>query len=383
MKIECSFQVELPFVLNLPTQGFDVATAGGTLRLDVSNDCYVVQFLSGNDSRSPGMLIGALPDLSAQLGQQLGSPPAKRLRTFVRHGFAVDVAEADLPAISPDEVFQAMQREIIVASASPRSLPMEDLDRQARASLESLSDETKASFVRQERARRRGQAELHRLDSFFLQALNRLIRWYAVEMRDFFVEEVGLHQLAATTTRGVLHTIVVDGRQVEAIPVVGKVPPLLNFPWMQHNPATVASLVGRLAAQDDPDFADVLVLRAKHLLERTSYRNAIAEAAASLEVAVARAIRRVMTVAGRTVAEINTELGNTKTNFPRRAEVTLKMWCGKGVLELDAGLWAQIKQDRTQHRHAVVHSDREPVASDAEAVVERFAKMTDLVRKNC
>lgn len=49
----------------------------------------------------------------------------------------------------------------------------------------------------------------------------------------------------------------------------------------------------------------------------------------------------------------------------------------------DALLWDQIKKDRTQHRHAVIHSDREPLEADAEAVVDRFVKMTDLVRKNC
>jgi hypothetical protein len=381
MKIECSFQVELPFVLNLPTQGFDVVTAGGTVRLDISNEYYVVQFWNGNDPRSAGMLLGSLADLSARTGQQLTSPPAKKLRTVVRHDFAVDVIENDLPTVSSDEEFQAMQREVILAS--PEHLAKDELDQRAKAALDGLNAESRASFVLHERVRRRGQTELHRLDPYFLQALNRLIRWYAVEMQDFFVEEVGLHQLAATTTRGVLRTIAVDGRQLEAVPVVGKVPPLLHSPWMKPNAAAVTSLAGRLAAADDPDFADVLVLRARHLLERTAFRNAIAEAAASLEIAVARAIRRAMSAAGKTTADIDAELAKTKMKFPERAEVTLKSWCTKGALELDAPLWAQIKQDRTQHRNAVVHSDREPLAADAEAVVERFAKMTVLVRKNC
>lgn len=381
MKIECSFQVELPFVLNLPTQGFDVATAGGVLRLEVSNDCYVIQFWNGNDPRSAGMVIGALPDLSARLGQQLTSPPAKKLRTLVRHDFSIEVTEADLPGLSADDEFQTMQSEVVRTVAEHMS--KEELERRARSALDALNADSRASFVLRERVRRRAQAELSRIDPQFLQALNRLIRWYAVETHDFFVEEVGLHQLASTTTRGVLRTVIVDGVQIEAIPVVGKVPPLLHTPWMRPDPAVVASLQGRLAAQDDPDFADVLVLRARHLLERMAFRNAIAEAAASLEVAVARAIRRAMTAAGKTVAEIDAELAKTKMNFPQRAEVTLKTWCAKGVIELDAALWTQVKQDRTQHRNAVVHSDREPLAADAEAVVDRFAKMTDLVRKNC
>jgi len=381
MKIECSFQVELPFVLNLPTQPFDVVTPGGSLQLHVSNDYFALEFWNGADPRSAGFAIGELADLSARAGKQLTSPPAKKLRTVVRHDFGIEVVETDLPPLSADDEFQTMQSEVIRAVAEHMS--KEDLEQRAREELDGLNAESRAAFTLRERIRRRAQAELSRVDPYFLQALNRLIRWYAVETQDFFVEEVGLHQLAATTTRGVLRTVAVDGVQIEAIPVVGKVPPLLHTPWMRPAPATVTSLQGRLAAQDDPDFADVLVLRAKHLLERTAYRNAIAEAAAALEVAVARAIRRAMHAASKTTSEIDAELAKTKMKFPERAEVTLKAWCTKGVLELDSPLWTQVKQDRTQHRNAVVHSDREPLQADAEAVVDRFAKMTDLVRKNC
>src|SRR5687768_675346 len=106
MKIECSFQVELPFVLNLPTQGFDVATPGGQLRLEVSNVCFALQVWNGSEPRSTSVLIGTLPDISARMGQQLTSPPAKKLRTVIRHDFTFEVVDADLPPLSADDQLQ-------------------------------------------------------------------------------------------------------------------------------------------------------------------------------------------------------------------------------------------------------------------------------------
>jgi hypothetical protein len=51
---------------------------------------------------------------------------------------------------------------------------------------------------------------------------------------------------------------------IETIPVVGKIPPLTRV-WLKHLPATVMTLQTRPPVADDPDFAQVLVIRARHL----------------------------------------------------------------------------------------------------------------------
>jgi hypothetical protein len=380
MKFVLVVQAELPFMLNLDSRSFSIAVSGGSVVLDVDNEAHVVKVQNPSSPEGVSMLIGGLSDLAAMLQTDAGRLPATKLRTVVRAQAEREVDEAALPPVPATELTALMMSEL-VRSSSPVS--QDQLEAAANDTLSKMSPEHKAAFLLRERQRRYGQGALSKLQDDFVTALNRLIRWYSVDCSDFFVEEVGLHQLAATTTRGVLRTSSVDGKVIETIPVVGKIPPLMTRAWLKHPPATLATLEAHLLAADDPDFARVLVIRARHLLERTAFRNAIAEAAASLEVAVARAIRRKMNAAGKTDAQVDTELEITKMNFPQRAEHYLKKWCTYGVLELDAGLWAQLKTDRIQFRNQVVHSDREPLAAEAHDVVERSVRMTELVLSRC
>lgn len=377
MKIECSLEVELPFVLNLSERTFTVLVEGQQVELAVSNERFSVGFWDGSNPRSIALAMGTIADLAPRFGKLIPGPTASKLKTVISHTFAMDVEDGELPSVPDEDLVAVVQGDLV----TPSDPPQQDLESVAKKVVADLSADDLASFRRREQGKRRAREELSNREQLYLQALNRLIRWYAVKTGDFFVEEVGYHQLAATITRGVLRTVSLDGVQVESIPLVEKVPPLVKSPWMRPSPSVVAELETSLQAAADPDFADVLALRAKHLLERTSYRSAIAEAAASLEVAVARAIRSAMVAAGKTSAEIDAELDQTKMNFPKRAEETLKAWCVQGTIELDSTLWTQVKVDRKAHRNAVVHSDREPLRSDAEDVVARFTNMTKLVRQ--
>lgn len=376
MHFRLLLQVELPFVVNLPSQKYTVLVSPGrTFELDLDNECHAAGIPT---QRGDALLLGRLADMSATLSAYSGGlVRLSKLRTVVSHTIEIDAAPGDLPPAPPD-LMPTIQRELLLAGHT-HATPEESREA-AEGVLLTLPPEQQADLRLREQQLAYARQQMADTDEDLILAVNRLIRWYSTVAEDFFVEEVGLHQLASTTTKGVLRSIFVDNRQLECVPVVGKVPPLMRSPWMRLPQATVDVIAAKVAQVDDPDFVKVLEKRARYLLERTAFRNAVAEAAAALEVSIARAIARKMRAALKTDAEIDAELESTNMNFPRRAEVTLKNWCGRGTQDLDNAAWTQIKVDRKNVRNAVVHGDREPSKAEAEEVVERFLGMTALVQ---
>lgn len=373
MKFELSLQVELPFVLNLPSQAFNVALpSGSNMTIEVDNDMVMVQMQNRTS------IHGRRANLAALLKVPEADLPAEKMRTVLSHYLEEDAIEADLPAVDDPTLVDCLTRQHLDPTLTP-----EQLRKRSEDAFSQMSSQDRDALRLRERQRVFGQILVRGLTGSFLLAINRLIRWYTIDCEDFFVEEVSFHQLAGTRLLGVLHRIVVDGAQLECIPLVGKAPPIFPKPWRTHSPATITALEAHIGSMDDPDFAKVLVRRAQHLLERSAFRSAIAEAAASLEVAVARAIRKAMVGAGHSSQAVDVELAKTKMNFPQRAELTLKHWCTVGVKELDLTLWTQLLLDRTAFRNAVVHSDREPNEAEARDVVDRFTKMTGEVLAKC
>ncbi|NOJ81605.1 hypothetical protein [Myxococcus xanthus] len=373
MRFTYKLQCELPFTLCLPNETFHVALGDGpTFSLGVNNETYSLRFISNGKMStafaSREMLLANFPDLQTH-------DFSEKMRTVVFHEEHEDIDEASLPAL--DNLVECMEEDLVKQGArydAPTALAAD-----AKQRLADLSGPELTEFKLRHQQLFHARPKRLPLASDFLRATNRLIRHYMVEVDDPFVEEIGLGHLALTTMLGIFIEFSVDGLVLESAPFVDKVPLVLKRPWRPITLENTLSIHKGVGAPASPDFARVLLRRAENLVERTAYRNAIAEAAAALEIVVAKSIQRAMASQGKSQSEIDTELDSTKFDFQKRAKTQLKNWRGKGASDLDPSLWTQIVSDRRNHRNAIVHSDREPSETDARDVVARFRRMAELI----
>jgi hypothetical protein len=373
MRFTYKLQCELPFTLCLPNETFHVALGDGpTFNLDINNEAYSLRCSSNNKASTAfgtrEMLFANFPGLQTH-------DVSEKMRTVVLHEEHEDIEETSLPAL--DNLIERMEEDLLKQGArydDPTALAAD-----AKQRLADLSGPDLTEFNLRHQQLFHARPKRLPLVREFLRATNRLIRQYMVEIDDPFVEEIGMGHLALTTMLGIFIEVSVDGLVLESGPFVDKVPLVLKHPWRPTTPENILSIHKGVGAPASPDFARVLLRRAESLVERTAYRNAIAEAAAALEIVVTKSIQRAMASQGKSQSEIDTELDSTKFDFQKRAKIQLKSWRGKGAADLDPSLWTQIVSDRRNHRNAIVHSDREPSEEDARDVVARFRRMAELI----
>lgn len=252
---------------------------------------------------------------------------------------------------------------------------------EAKEAMDKLSESEKTTFL-DSTAKRLIAMKIFSAVEFrnFHLALNALIRLYMINFKDQFVEEVAMHQLAGTFTNGIFRGIVCDGKQIDSVSEVGKVPPIMRRPWLSYPPAKIEEFKHQLAAKFQPDPVDLLCVRSRSQLERGANRSAIVEASAALETAVARKIRAGFKAQGKTDAEIEACLEKTKMNFPVRANQTLNDAIGKSITQIDNGLWVNVLTHRDNYRHKIAHSDAEPPNADSEKAVNDFTALALLVK---
>ncbi|NOK33640.1 hypothetical protein HMI49_10560 [Corallococcus exercitus] len=376
MDFKFSTQCELPFVLNLPDGPYRVAlNQNNAYTITISNQLFSLNFTSNNKKYTA---FGSIEQISTQLNipEDEVAHAATKLRTVTNYSWGEKLDIVNLPQLTIS-LNECMQSELL--RHDRKDLIGDNLQISTQREIDILTTEQLLDFETFQRQKLYARQSIPQASDRFLSALNRLIRWYMALINDPFVEEVGFHQLGATSTLGIQFAATVDGKMLESAPFVGKAPSILKSPWRPITDEIAATIQKHLDSASEPDFAAVLLRRAEHSIEITAFRNAIAEAATALEIAVARAIRRGMIKQGKSENDITSELGKTKSRFPQRAEDALRHWCGKGVLELDPVLWAQIRADRASHRNAIVHSDLEPLESETREITARFRKMAEMI----
>jgi len=370
MLIEVAFRVELPFVLNLPDDVYSVTLPEGTtIDVELNNNLY--GFLIIENGR-------VLTRLLSKAEVERSAIPAHKLKTFIILKISEEHELGNLPELDNGQILEHIKGEIVKARPINVSGPIADED--AQNIWDNTSPENKFLFVLQKRAEFCARNIIQSNENPFIKCINLLIRKYSIEFDDIFVEEISLHQLGSRLTKGI-HTISkADGHEIDNSHIAEKFPPILNSPWFNWPIPKIDSFRNELGKPTEPNFIKVLQQRAKNMLEKRMTRSSIVEAAAALEISVARKINEKMLAAGKIPTEVEQELENTKMDFPTRAEQQLKTWnSGIGVIEIDNALWNRILNHRRQFRNSVVHSDNEPDLADANLVVTDFIEMTEKI----
>ena len=374
MKIDCTEQIELPFMLNLPSGVYRVGGVATPYLLHVAQE-QIVGYLE--DGR---FAIGTAVTIKQQLGEQIKVAHWQPLRTLVAHTTSIELAEADLPLLDEKELHQAMQSRIIGESPTTFANRTEDLEAEATKRLSELDKEASGEFLRaesvREYARRLANAEL------FVANLNRLIRLYMAQFNDFFVEEVTLHQLASNTPlRGVFTFVACDGKPVHFYGHVGKIPPIMFKQWQNYPEPNLQKFGKLLESGQQPDAIDLMSVRSRNCLEKGAYRSAIVEASAALDLALSSKIREGLKAKGQSDTDISEMLRKRENQgFADRAKGILQSATGTTVPALDNTLWAEVSKHRTAIRQGVTHSNAEPEKAEAEKVVNDFLRLAQLIR---
>jgi hypothetical protein len=376
LKFECFYRVELPFVLNLPDGDYVIPLDIGTIVLQIAQNQLAVPV---NSSLETNYRFGSPEELATMFGEKLYTSYPFALRTNVKLNHSLFVEEDDLVKPTEAQVIEEYVRVLIVTKKFSNS--GEALFQEAKNAVEKLSEPEKAAFLNLTSKRLTALKIFNPVEfRYFHRALNTLIRLYMINFKDQFVEEVAMLQLGSTMTTGIFRAIFCEGKQIDSVSELGKVPPMMKRPWLSHPQEKIEEFKNQLAAKFQPDPVDLLCVRSRSQLERGANRSAIIEASAALETAVARRIYAGFKAQGKTDAEIETCLENTKTKFSKRANQTLKDAIGKSIAQINNGLWKNALNHRDNYRNKIAHSDAEPPNAESEKVVNVFTALALLVK---
>lgn len=364
MEITRHILCELPFILNLPAGDYDVPLPSGVMTLQVIHGLFATHLAHQQFAIASAEAI------------RTGIPNYQRyhhqpLRTVLRHTLRVDVPQEQLPACGEAELIEDITAEAI-RDLRGEGGP-EGADAEGRRRLEALGAEERERRCLHGAVRRytNGLLPNHRE---FLDAINVLIRLYMQRFNDFFVEGIGLHQLASQfPLLGVYIEVVFGGEIIEHHGVVGLVPPIMRGPWFEHPADNVERFRTDLAAGIAPDPVGLLGVRARSLLLRAAYRSAIVEASAALDLSLSRKIRQGFRLQGVPDKEIDTRLGGSvNQRFDERAKRILRDATGKSAADFDNSLWERVNEHRKTLRQGASHGEAEPTEVEARAVVDDF-----------
>ena len=357
--------VELPFILNLPKGNYEVKMPEGLRILRVHHGLYAAS-ASAFEYGSP--LAVATKEIVRDSFPDPAAVSLHQLRTVVERVVTSEINSLRQPKDSDllDEVSRDLIRsrdhtkagKELKGEAAVRLAQMSVADRDALTHRIALRLTAREVF--------RAQTSEH-----FLLILNTFIRQYMVTVDDFFAEEVALHHVASTTLGGIHEVTLCDDTLIDSVTTVGKVPPVMRQPWFEHESSKVESLRSALKSGQPADAIALLGIRARGLLERGAYRSAIVEAAAALETAVARRLIVGLVAQGRTQDEAINYLHQNQ-RFSERCKKLFQSVIGISLAIHEPALWDRVVGHRDQLRHKIVHSDEEPSARDATAVVEDF-----------
>lgn len=371
MRFICTEQCELPFMLNLVSDTYEVMMSGAHYGLDIQQEQVAMHLPDGT------FAIGASHLLRSQFAAVFDRSHKQALRTVIRHVTTKEMAESDLPHVTDGDVLSDMKSDVIRESPMAYGGRTDDLEKEAHRRLWVMEPDLLAAY-RLRSAKLRVAKQLPSPD-LFLSGLNALIRLYMQRFNDFFVEEVTFHQLAAQSPlEGIFVHMECDGEFLGNFSDVRKVPPIMRRPWLVHPDAEIDKFKNDLKAGVTPDSVSLLEVRARGFLERGATRSAIIEASAALDLALTRKLRQGFTKQGMSATEIDTILKG-EINFKERANRLMHQASGSRVADLDTKLYVLVLGHRDKYRNGIAHADAEPSKQEAEEAIQAFEHLRKLV----
>jgi len=368
---------ELPFILNLPTEGYPVKIDGKEMQLLVGQDYYAL-FKRARP-------IGFVPrDAIARLGVNSWDT-ALPLHTIILYQESVVVPYEDSLKIGESEIKNILRSEEIRRWVLNLQNRLEDseLDRIVSEKFSELDAIQYQHYVKIALAWE-NQPSIERQD-FFVKCVNYLIKSYMAYFRDPFAHEITLNRLASGDFIPGVQCLVVDtksGNILYGVNRIGHAPPILRSQWAEHPENIIQKFKHTISLGQVNDPVALLQVRSYHFIHIGAYRSAIIEASAALETCVARKIRKYMLAAGESEPDVCTFLrqrGNWR--FEERAKKMLKEKTGVSAADIDPVLWQEVQDRRTNYRDRIAHSDKDPNEQEAKDTVKIFLALIDLINK--
>ncbi len=225
---------ELPFVLNIPADTYIVRVDELDMPLRVHHNLY---------AGSPGAIEYTTPVSIAEKQALIANLSNNttysllQLHTVVSTEKDTILSTGDLHIPSQDDLVNEYTRKIIMQRtvSNANNSAGDALRSEAAQQIAAMSAEESEGF-RHHTTMRLTAHKLypHSEGEQFIRGINRLLRAYMADIKDFFAEEVTLHQLGGTTPRGVIRITECDGVMVDGVTQLGKIPPAMRQPWFTH-----------------------------------------------------------------------------------------------------------------------------------------------------
>lgn len=383
MKIKAVFTNEMPFMIQLPSDEYEIKVRYGktkneyTIKLNLSDEIYRLHL-----DREPG--IGRYEEGKVEeLQEYIVSNNVTHYTYAPLKSYITCCLEEEL--IITQDMINDVTEEIIIeklmipffreAADKGNLISGKQAKKKAESYFKTLKTEEKQSLIREIIIRK----NLNRLKGFvyiYHKAINVFLKQYSHIRGDFFVEPLTMHTLEGTYVSTYINDIL-----YERIKHAGKVPTIMTHKqWMPDIESTdLKELKKRLVTFYEVSPTKELILTARNLLERGEYRSAVINASAALEVAVENKIIEKMKASGETDQKILTYLRKTKMDFPRRCDSQLQQQTGNSLVKNEPTIWSNISGHRSKFRHKIAHSSLVPEEVEAEAAVNDFEKALNWV----
>lgn len=375
MKLKVLFTNELPFMIQLPNGEYVVRvpispTEEKDFKLRLSDEVFRLHINPFANAKTAKYIEGEKADLETFIVRnKIPNYAFSPCKSYISCSFEVELQfkQEMYDEVTDENLIERMKTHY-ASIENKTQITSDELDKKARNDFVQLTSE-EIKEKKEEYIIYKVLSQLGHLVYPYHQALNKFIKQYAYIRNDIFVETLTMHTLEGTYVQKFI-----DNQLVETIKAAGKMPTISPYQkWMNEiDPADLDTLKQRLITGFDIPPTKDLIIMARNLCERGEYRSAIINSSAALEVAVEQKIIEKMTANGKTQAEIDAYLEETKTKFKKRCNRQLKQQTGKSFPVDNSTLWNKIDSHRNRYRHKIAHSSLMPNERDTEEAINDF-----------
>lgn len=369
MKFQVSYLNELPFLVELQDDKYEVKTQFGVLELQVNSKWYKVHTARFAKHAGDITYVGDKSELENIItNNAIANYAFDNCKTFVSCSVTLDkdITDNHINSVCDEKAKEKFKSHLIKIGRK-HDTTTEELNMITSTEYEQLSLNEREKY----------KEEVIYDDTFqsfnniyaYYEALNNFIIHYA-DTRDFY----WVQKLNENTLEGTMVREYIDGKLYNSFTHAGLVPSILphkrKYPDISDQEMDI--LKDKLKNGAKIPVERSLILIAKSLWLRLEYRSAIIESSAALEYVVERKLVDKMKTIGKTPQFIRDELEKTKTNFYQRCNHFLKLYTGKSFVQNNSALWATIDSHRKNYRHPITHSNVEPDKKTTEDIIKDF-----------
>ena len=373
MEIKYVLLAELPFVFNLEDSYYDINLDSQNYRIYISNKCYAgVNGILGENSIQQQLQVADINTL--KLNKKLTS--FIKLRTIVYWEIIKSVSLTDI-----NDETEIVNYYIRTKMFEEGFVHFGDKHYNQKLSEEysKLPDKEKQIYI--DRAKEFCTIRNNYPDeTLFLRIINKFIQCYMLAFKNSLVEEITLKQLGYSVLNGIIKDAFdKNNNQIDALSHVGKFSYFVRKPWYQYSADENIKFKAMLITPELNQI-QLLISRAKILLEHGIYRSAIIEANAAMEFSIQKRIYDSLINEGLSEEDTMKYLKDNQ-DFKYRCNNIFKEKIGFSLMLKDNTLWQAVVEYRKNLRNFVAHSNKELNKTETEDAITCFEKLANLAQE--